>query len=59
VAILPSLDTDSNSPGDPIEALITLRNGLSHGSSDVHSPAMALDVVATCASWIDHVYPQP
>jgi hypothetical protein len=58
-AILPSVVSGSNSPGDSIEALIALRNGLSHGSSEVHSPAMALDVVAACASWIDHVYPPP
>jgi hypothetical protein len=58
-AILPSVVSGSGSPADSIEALITLRNGLSHGSSEVHSPAMALDVVAACASWIDHVYPLP
>ena len=58
-AILPSVVSPSNSLGDPIEALIALRNGLSHGSSEVHSPAMALDVVAACASWIDQVYPPP
>jgi hypothetical protein len=58
-AILPRAVSGSTSPADPIEALITLRNGLSHGSSEVHSPAMAIDVVAACASWIDHVYPPP
>lgn len=58
-AILPPVVSGSINLADPIEALITLRNGLSHGSSEVHSPAMALDVVAACASWIDHVYPPP
>jgi hypothetical protein len=56
-AILPPVVSGNTSLADPIEALIMLRNGLSHGSSEVHSPAMALDVVAACASWIDHVYP--
>jgi hypothetical protein len=55
--ILPARVTDANVFSDPIEALIVLRNGLSHGTSDVHSPSMALGIAQTCASWIDHVYP--
>lgn len=42
---------------DPIEALIALRNDLSHGTSEIHSPAMALMVLEACASAIDTVYP--
>lgn len=42
---------------DPIEALITLRNGLSHGTSEIHSPGMALTVLDSCARAIDAVHP--
>ena len=55
--ILPALVPGPIVVSDPIEALIALRNGLSHGTSDIHSPGMALEVVAACASWIDHVFP--
>lgn len=55
--VLPPLTTGANTLSDPIEALIALRNGLSHGTSDIHSPPMALEVVEACASWIDHVFP--
>ena len=55
--ILPALMPGPTAVSDPIEALIALRNGLSHGTSDVHSPGMALEVVAACASWIDQVFP--
>lgn len=55
--ILPALVPGPTVVSDPIEALIALRNGLSHGTSDIHSPGMALEVVAACASWIDHVFP--
>lgn len=55
--VLPALVPGPTIISDPIEALIALRNGLSHGTSDIHSPGMALEVVAACASWIDHVFP--
>ncbi|WP_106755020.1 hypothetical protein [Pannonibacter carbonis] len=55
--ILPALMSDRTAAFDPIEALIALRNGLSHGTSDIHSPAMALEILEACASWIDHVFP--
>jgi hypothetical protein len=55
--VLPALVSGPTVISDPIEALIALRNGLSHGTSDIHSPGMALEVVAACASWIDHVFP--
>ncbi len=54
---LPALTSGSNALSDPIEALIALRNGLSHGTSDIHSPGMALEVVEACAFWITHLYP--
>lgn len=44
-------------PVDPIEALRYMRNELAHGTTSVHSPAMALDVVGACASAIDLVFP--
>jgi hypothetical protein len=56
---LPALTPGTNALSDPIEALIALRNGLSHGTSSIHSPAMALDVAEACAFWITHVYPSP
>jgi hypothetical protein len=54
--ILPALVPGPTAVSDPIEALIALRNGLSHGTSDIHSPGMTLEVVAACAFWIDHVF---
>ncbi len=54
--ILPAFTTGATALSDPIEALIALRNDLSHGTSDIHSPAMALGVVEACASWINHTY---
>jgi hypothetical protein len=57
IGVLPPLACGTNASSDPIEALIALRNGLSHGTSDIHSPAMALEVMGACASWINHVYP--
>jgi len=56
---LPALTSNPNALSDPIEALIALRNGLSHGTSDIHSPGMALDVVDACAFWITQLYPSP
>ena len=56
---LPALISGANALPDPIEALIALRNGLSHGTSDIHSPGMALEVVEACAFWIAHLYPSP
>ena len=58
--ILPPRASGTPELSDPILAIIHLRNGLSHGTSDVHSPRMALDLIEACASWINHVYsPQP
>ena len=38
------------------EALIALRNGLSHGSVEIHSPGMALGLVEACARATDDVF---
>ena len=56
---LPAITSGANALSDPIEALIAMRNGLSHGTSDIHSPGMALEVVEACAFWITHLYPSP
>jgi hypothetical protein len=42
---------------DPIEAIIHLRNALAHGTSDIHSPGMAMDVLEACAREIDRLFP--
>jgi hypothetical protein len=44
------------SPWDSGEALIQMRNELSHGSFDVHTPAMALTVLRSCADQISSLY---
>jgi len=53
--ILPLHTPSANVSTDSIEALIVLRNELSHGASDIHSPGMALQVIDACAFWINHV----
>ncbi|CAG4895586.1 hypothetical protein R54767_01969 [Paraburkholderia gardini] len=57
--ILPPRTPDVPVSQDPIEALIQIRNGLSHGTADIHSPAMGLQVLETCAYWINFVYRAP
>ena len=54
--ILPKIIPHSISVSDPIEALVELRNGLSHGTSDIHLPAMALDVIDACGSWTNYLF---
>lgn len=56
IGILPASVPNPTELPDPIEALIALRNGLAHGTSDIHEPAMALGVITACASWIDHIF---
>lgn len=53
--VLPPLTEGANAMLDPIEALIELRNELSHGTSDIHSPGMALQAIEACAFWINPV----
>ena len=57
--ILPPLMNRTNSLIDPIEALLLMRNALAHGTTDIHSPAMALQVVDACAAVIDELFSQP
>lgn len=57
VGILPPLSSNGHRFSDPIEAMIELRNGLSHGTADVHLPAMAVGVIESCAGVIGTIYP--
>ncbi|MBI1687051.1 PI-PLC domain-containing protein [Caulobacter hibisci] len=41
---------------DPVERMIYLRNDLAHGNSQIHSPSMALTILAMCAEGIDGVF---
>ncbi|MFW8609890.1 hypothetical protein [Rhizobium beringeri] len=59
LGLLPREIVDGRMLVDPLNALIELRNGLSHGTSDIHTPGMALPVLEMCVHWIDHVYPPP
>ncbi|WP_027054702.1 hypothetical protein [Mesorhizobium erdmanii] len=54
--ILPTATTVAAGQMDPIDALRHMRNSLAHGTSDIHTPAMALDVAIFCASAIDFVF---
>ena len=54
--IFPLRTPKSHGMTDQIEALIELRNGLSHGTAAVHLPGMALDIVEICAQVINHIY---
>ena len=51
---LPPLDTVAWR--DPIQAIIDIRNGLSHGTIDIHSPDLALPVIEVCANWINYIF---
>ncbi len=55
--ILPPFSSKEHRLSDPIEAMIELRNGLSHGTADVHLPAMAVGVAESCAGVIGTIYP--
>lgn len=54
--ILPLADVVSGAWMDSIEAIIHMRNALAHGTSDIHSPGMALDVLEACAREIDRLF---
>ncbi len=54
--ILPTEQKALDSYLDPIEALLFMRNALAHGTTDIHSPGMALSVVEACAHAIDHLF---
>jgi hypothetical protein len=55
--ILPRGPRPGDALSDPIEAMIAMRNGLSHGTADTHSPGMAFQVLESCAHAIDLVFP--
>ncbi|MDR7155811.1 hypothetical protein J2W40_002647 [Sphingobium xenophagum] len=55
--ILPPADVASGAWMDPIEAIIHMRNVLAHGTSEIHSPGMALDMLEACARKIDQLFP--
>ena len=55
--ILSPLSSKDRPLSDPIEAMIALRNGLSHGTADLHLPAMAVNVIEACAGVIGTIYP--
>ncbi|WP_183116707.1 hypothetical protein [Gluconacetobacter diazotrophicus] len=55
VGILPKPEATPTPLSDPIEALIEMRNALAHGTSEIHSPGMALELCSACAVWIDHI----
>lgn len=56
VGILPRAQVISGGSMDPIEAIIHMRNALAHGTADIHSPGMALDVFQACAQQIDRLF---
>ena len=55
--ILPLVHIDPGALMDPLEAMVQIRNTLAHGTDDVHSPGMALDVLQACAREIDRLFP--
>lgn len=59
VGILPPADVASGARMDPIEAIIHMRNALAHGTSEIHTPGMALDMLEACAREIDQLFPPP
>jgi hypothetical protein len=57
--VLPQTTPGNIRLNDPIEALVALRNGISHGNVDIHSLGMMVGIMEACAHWIDHVFPNP
>jgi len=57
--ILPPPLTGAGILLDPIDALVAVRNGLSHGTAEIHSPAMGLEVLGACAHWINYISRSP
>jgi hypothetical protein len=53
--VLPPLKAPGGSM-DPFIAIVRLRNGLAHGTTDVHSPGMAMQVLELCARQIDRLF---
>jgi hypothetical protein len=42
---------------DRAQSLVAMRNGLSHGTTDIHTPGMAMIVLEGCAWTIDCAFP--
>jgi len=57
LGILPAAQPSGGMFMDPVEAMIHMRNALAHGSADIHSPGMAMDVLEACAREIDSLFP--
>jgi hypothetical protein len=55
--VFPKLQPSTDPFSDRVEAMIALRNGLAHGTSQIHPPGMAMDVLELCARGIDTVFP--
>ena len=54
--VLPPVSVATGALMDPLEAMIHIRNALAHGTMDIHSPGMALDVLEACAREIDRLF---
>jgi hypothetical protein len=57
--VFPKLANPDQRFTDRVEAMIAFRNGLAHGTSQIHPPGMALQVLELCAWAIDTVFPAP
>jgi hypothetical protein len=44
-------------PIDRAQSLVAMRNGLSHGTTDIHTPGMTMIVLEDCAWAIDCAFP--
>lgn len=55
--ILPAAQPSGGMFMDPVEAMIHMRNALAHGTADIHSPGMTMDVLEACAREIDSLFP--
>lgn len=44
-------------PIDRAQSLVAMRNGLSHGTTDIHTPGMTMIVLEGCAWAIDRAFP--
>lgn len=55
-ALLPPRSEHFGADIDPATALVFIRNELVHGTTDVHSPGMAIEVVKSCASVINEIF---
>lgn len=58
VGVLPAEQIEPGAFMDRYDAIIGMRNDLAHGTTDVHTPAMALQVLEICATEIDNLFPQ-